>query len=74
LPTHQERDASVTYWRDPVAALEEVRNGNAQIAFLMSTPSVTAMANVADAHARMPEKSTYFYPKVPTGMVMRSIA
>jgi uncharacterized protein (DUF1015 family) len=74
LPTHQERDASVTYSRDPAATLEEVRNGSVRVAFLMSTPSVTAMANVADARARMPEKSTYFYPKVPTGMVMRSIA
>jgi uncharacterized protein (DUF1015 family) len=74
LPTHQERDASVTYWRDPVAAIEEVHNASADVAFLMSTPSVTAMADVADAGARMPEKSTYFYPKVPTGLVMRSIA
>jgi uncharacterized protein (DUF1015 family) len=74
LPTHQERDASITYFRDPMAALDEVQSGRAQVAFLMSTPSVSAMANVADAHARMPEKSTYFYPKVPTGMVMRSIA
>jgi uncharacterized protein (DUF1015 family) len=74
LPTHQERDASVTYFRDSAAALDEVRSGRAQVAFLMSTPSVAAMANVADSRARMPEKSTYFYPKVPTGMVMRSIA
>ena len=74
LPTHQERDASVAYFRDSVAALDEVQSGRAQVAFLMTTPSVSAMANVADAHARMPEKSTYFYPKVPTGMVMRSIA
>jgi uncharacterized protein (DUF1015 family) len=74
LPTHQERDASVTYFRDPVAALDEIRSGRSQVAFLMCTPAVSAMANVADGHARMPEKSTYFYPKVPTGMVMRSIA
>jgi uncharacterized protein (DUF1015 family) len=74
LPTHQERDSSLTYTRDPELALASVRNGDAQAAFIMSTPSVPAMANVADARARMPEKSTYFYPKVPTGIVMRSIA
>ncbi|HEX3244593.1 MAG TPA: DUF1015 domain-containing protein [Chloroflexota bacterium] len=74
LPTHQERDASVMYTRDASEALHDIRAGDVQVAFLMSTPLVSAMANIADAHARMPEKSTYFYPKVPTGLVMRSIA
>ena len=74
LPTHQERDSSMRYTRDAGEALHDVRAGDVQVAFLMSTPLVSAMANVADAHARMPEKSTYFYPKVPTGLVMRSIA
>jgi hypothetical protein len=74
LPGHSERDASVTYTRDLAEALRDVRSGEVPVAFVMSTPSVGAMASVADARARMPEKSTYFYPKVPTGMVMRSIA
>jgi uncharacterized protein (DUF1015 family) len=25
---------------------------------------------VADAHESMPQKSTYFYPKVPTGLII----
>jgi uncharacterized protein (DUF1015 family) len=29
--------------------------------------------DVADAHDRMPEKSTYFHPKPPTGLVMRRL-
>ncbi|MFN0071513.1 MAG: DUF1015 domain-containing protein [Chloroflexota bacterium] len=74
LPTHHERDASITYARDPQVALDAVRSGICQVAFLMNTPSVRTMADVADARARMPEKSTYFYPKVTTGLVMRSIA
>jgi uncharacterized protein (DUF1015 family) len=28
---------------------------------------------VADAGASMPQKSTYFYPKLPTGLVMRTL-
>ncbi len=73
LPTHHERDASITYSRDSVESVQAVRRGDCQVTFLMGCPTVEQMAAVADAGSRMPEKSTYFYPKVPTGLVMRRI-
>jgi uncharacterized protein (DUF1015 family) len=39
---------------------------------LNATPVEQVMA-VADAGAVMPQKSTYFYPKLPTGLVMRAL-
>ena len=38
----------------------------------LATP-VTGVLAVADAQDRMPEKSTYFYPKPPAGLVLRDL-
>ena len=40
--------------------------------FLNPTP-VQSVLDVADAGDLMPEKSTYFYPKPPAGLVMRDL-
>lgn len=60
----------LTYERDAGKALGAVRDGQAGLAVLMSPPSVAEMVAVADAGETMPQKSTYFYPKVPTGLVL----
>jgi len=40
------------------------------MAFFLRAPEVAEMVAVAEAGERMPQKSTYFYPKVPTGLVL----
>ena len=62
--------ATVTFERDPQAALAAVENGTADIAILIAAPRVDDVIQVADAGESMPQKSTYFYPKVPTGLVI----
>ena len=49
------------------------RSGSAKLAFLLNPTPVEQVLAVADAGARMPQKSTYFYPKLPTGLVMCSL-
>jgi uncharacterized protein (DUF1015 family) len=61
---------AVTYTQDALSARETVRSGGAQFAFLLKPTPVDQVLAVADAGARMPQKSTYFYPKLPTGLVM----
>ena len=39
----------------------------------MNPTPVSGVLAVADAQDRMPEKSTYFHPKPPAGLVMRSL-
>lgn len=59
------------YSRDPQEALEmAVAQGG--IAFLLNPPTVQEMAAVASASEAMPQKSTYFFPKVPAGLVIMS--
>ena len=56
---------------DGQEALSEVDSGVWQLAFLLNPARVSSVLAVADASARMPQKSTYFYPKTATGLVMK---
>ncbi len=50
-------------------ALAWVDAGEAQVAFLLNSTRKEHLVAVADAGLQMPQKSTYFYPKVLTGLV-----
>jgi uncharacterized protein (DUF1015 family) len=65
--------SAIEYTVDADAALAAVRDGGAACAFLMNPPSIRDVEMVSDAGATMPEKSTYFYPKLLTGLVMYSL-
>lgn len=51
-------------------ALKAVASGNAPLAFLLNPTRAEEIFVVADAGERMPQKSTYFYPKLGTGLVL----
>jgi uncharacterized protein (DUF1015 family) len=57
------------YARDTAQARERVEAGEAQAAFFMRGTPVSQVRDVAAAGESMPPKSTYFFPKVLTGMV-----
>jgi uncharacterized protein (DUF1015 family) len=57
------------YHRDPHEAVAQVVQGSAAAAFLLDPPPVDAITRVAAAGETMPQKSTYFEPKAPTGLV-----
>lgn len=59
----------ILYTTDPADALARVRSGEVQAAFLVRPTRMDQLAEVAMAGDVMPEKSTYFYPKLLTGMV-----
>lgn len=55
---------------DAAEAVESVDAGESQLAFLMSPTRVEQVLAVAESGAKMPQKSTFFYPKLPTGLVI----
>ena len=61
------------YTRDGVEAINRVDKGDHQISFFLNPTPISGMLAVADARLRMPQKSTYFYPKTPTGLVMNPL-
>jgi len=60
----------LTYVKHLEAALEEVRAGREQIAFILEDLPVEGVARVSFAGQVMPQKSTFFYPKLGSGLVM----
>ena len=65
---------AISYTRDAYDAVQQVLLGEtADVAVLVNATRVNQVAAVALAGERMPEKSTYFYPKAPTGLVFRPL-
>ena len=63
----------VHYTRDPQQALQAVQSGETQAAVLLNATRVRQIRDVAQADDRMPQKSTYFYPKLITGLVINPL-
>ncbi len=59
----------VDYTRDSVEAVARVRSGEFQLALMTRPVAPETIQDIADAGDRMPRKSTYFYPKLPAGLV-----
>jgi hypothetical protein len=65
--------ASVSYTHDAGEAAAAVASGEAVAAVLVPPTPLAAVLAVADAGEVMPQKSTYFFPKVATGLVMNPL-
>jgi len=64
---------NIEYTIDFDAALDTVARGDADGCFLMNPPSIGDVERVSDAGATMPEKSTYFFPKLATGLALNPV-
>ena len=64
---------NLTYTKFLEEAIVKVDKGQFQCSFILNPTRVTEIRDVAAAGEKMPQKSTYFYPKMITGMVMNDI-
>lgn len=64
---------NLRYTRSLKEALSSVQKGESQCAFLMNPTRVKEISEVAAAGEKMPQKSTYFYPKLITGLAMNQM-
>jgi uncharacterized protein (DUF1015 family) len=62
------------YARDFDQALEFIRDHSYDAAFFMAPTPIERVHEVAAAGESMPPKSTYFFPKVPTGLIFNPLA
>jgi len=67
------KGGNIEYTIEIGAALGAVAQGRADGGFVMNPPSIKDVERVSDAGATMPEKSTYFHPKLLTGLVMNPL-
>ena len=70
---HVTRDAKIGYEHDSDEAMRRVDSGEFASAFILRPTPVDAVARVASHLEKMPPKSTFFYPKALTGIVMRGL-
>jgi uncharacterized protein (DUF1015 family) len=68
LPPHE-----VMHRHSVAEAMEALRDGEGQAAFLLRPVTVSQIDEWANARRRMPPKTTFFSPKPRTGMVFRSL-
>jgi uncharacterized protein (DUF1015 family) len=71
--TSEEQIERVSYCKDASEAVAEVRSGRAQAAVLLAAADVPQVRAAAAAGERLPAKTTYFWPKVPTGVAIHAI-
>lgn len=66
-------ESNVAYWREPEKAAESVQAGKLQLAFFLNPTQIEEVKVIADARSRMPQKSTDFYPKLLSGIVINDL-
>jgi uncharacterized protein (DUF1015 family) len=64
------REEMIAFTQDDMVALDLVSHQGYQLAFLLNPTRVEQVVQQAMAGQRMPRKSTYFYPKLLTGIVL----
>lgn len=73
IDTLEKEEKSLEYTREELQALSEVDSGNYQLAFFLNSAHISQILEVADAGSRVPQKSTYFHPKTPAGLVINPL-
>lgn len=69
----QDDGEHITYTKDPREAIQSVIDGRASLACLPDAPTPEVVQQIADQGDTMPHKSTYFYPKLLTGLVLSDL-
>lgn len=64
---------NLAYTRSERFLAEQVDGGQYQIGFLLNATKVQDIVAVANARDKMPQKSTYFYPKLITGLIVNDL-
>ncbi len=64
---------AVAYTHDAEEALAEAEAGRCQAALILNPPSAGEMIAVSLKGEKMPQKSTYFFPKLVTGLVIHKV-
>lgn len=63
----------VRYTHDTAEAFQAVQSNEAQAALFLNATKVRQICDVAQVDDQMPQKSTYFYPKLITGLVINPL-
>jgi uncharacterized protein (DUF1015 family) len=71
--TGQTKEACLGFSHDPHEAISAVNSEEYQMAIFLNPTPIHLVNEIASIGQQMPQKSTFFYPKLPTGLVLRKI-
>ena len=63
----------VTFFKDQKEAFARLEAGDFQVGFFMNPTGLDQIREAAFSGERMPQKATFFYPKLPTGLVFHEL-
>lgn len=66
----QEKGKNIEFVKGTKKTLEKLKNNKYQLAFFINPPSISDVLSKSRANETMPSKSTYFYPKLYSGLVI----
>jgi uncharacterized protein (DUF1015 family) len=66
------REGAIDYPKSALQTAQDVRAGRGSVALYLNPLAADDVFRVTAAGEVMPQKSTFFYPKLPTGLVFRS--
>jgi len=64
----------IKYEKKESVSFESVKEGSANACFIMAYPKMKDIIDISSAGLRMPQKSTYFYPKLLSGIVINPLS
>lgn len=72
-PEFELEDDECMYVRDVSRLLDMLKNKKAALGFVMNATPLDQVMKIVSAGIKMPHKSTYFHPKIITGLVIRNM-
>lgn len=71
--TEQQNSPALSYWKDFSKARDGALHKDNHMAIILNAVTMDELLAVTHDHARMPQKSTYFFPKVLCGLLFASV-
>jgi uncharacterized protein (DUF1015 family) len=72
-PDQQIGGETIRYSQDEEAVLQALEKEDFQAAFILNPPKAGDILTIATGGEKMPQKSTYFYPKLISGLIVNKI-
>ena len=69
----QEQGDTIQYSQDEEAVLQTLEKEDFQAAFILTATKAEEIQSIVSGGEKMPQKSTYFYPKLPSGLVINKM-
>ena len=63
----------VKYYKDPAKAAKDLSSGTIQVAFFLNAVTIPEFRDVSLSGHVLPQKATFFYPKIGTGLLILSV-